>query len=130
MNFAIAKRLSSILAMYWLFSLLIIAISYASQDIATSKIPDYLISRNKTSIDPDLLLSVSEVKRQLNSGSQNNPVLVDVRDNESFQKIRIPGSINMSLFAVKTKTFLKTKQIVLVNEGYGYNKLVSRIINS
>ena len=44
--------------------------------------------------------------------------LVDVRLENAYQTVRIPGSLNVPLHAVKTKPFLKTKPIVLVNDGY------------
>jgi len=49
--------------------------------------------------------------------------LVDVRNAEEFEKFRIPGSINIPLFAVKTKTFLKSRPLVLMNEGHRYKQL-------
>ena len=50
-------------------------------------------------------------------------ILVDVRPRSEFEKLRIPGSINIDLFAVKTKTFLAPKPIVLINDGYRYRQL-------
>ena len=45
-------------------------------------------------------------------------LFVDVRDREAFEKFRIPGSIHIPLYALKTKAFLKDKPLVLVSEGY------------
>jgi rhodanese-related sulfurtransferase len=45
-------------------------------------------------------------------------LLVDVRDKEAFEKFRLPGSIRVSLHALKTKAFLKGSAVVLVSEGY------------
>ena len=42
---------------------------------------------------------------------------VDVRRDEAYARYRIPGSLNIPLNAVKSKTFLKTTPFVLVNEG-------------
>lgn len=44
--------------------------------------------------------------------------LVDVRPENAYEAVRIPGSLNIPLHAVKTRPFLKTKPIVLVNDGY------------
>jgi rhodanese-related sulfurtransferase len=44
--------------------------------------------------------------------------LVDVRPSADFEQYRIPGSLNIPLHAVKTKSFLKARPIVLLNEGY------------
>lgn len=124
MYFDSIRRILCAPLIYLILSLLATTMFYISPGLAASEIPDFLIKRNKTSIDPDLLLSAKDAQKRLNSGSRNNMMLVDVRSSESFNKVRIPGSINIPLFALKTKTFLKTKQLVLVNEGYGYHKLV------
>jgi rhodanese-related sulfurtransferase len=50
-------------------------------------------------------------------------ILVDVRNPNEFEKFRIPSSVNIPLFALKTKTFFKSKPLVLVNEGHGYKQL-------
>lgn len=47
--------------------------------------------------------------------------VVDIRDAADFQQLRIPGSLNIPLFAVKTKSFLKSKSIILVNSGHEYS---------
>jgi len=45
-------------------------------------------------------------------------LLVDVRPEAEFEKFRIPGSVNIALYALQTKSFLRSKTVVLVNEGY------------
>jgi rhodanese-related sulfurtransferase len=50
-------------------------------------------------------------------------ILIDVRNPNEFEKFRIPGSVNIPLFALKTKTFLKSKPLVLINEGHCYKQL-------
>ena len=50
-------------------------------------------------------------------------MLVDVRDPGDFESFRIPGSVNIPIYALKTKNFLKSKKVILVNEGWGYNRL-------
>jgi rhodanese-related sulfurtransferase len=45
-------------------------------------------------------------------------LFIDVRDRGAFDRFRIPGSIHISLYALKTKPFLKDKPLVLVSEGY------------
>ena len=70
--------------------------------------PAYLIS-------PDSVLRKLKEKREL--------VLVDVRDAQDFNSCRIRGSINIPAFALRKKIFLKSKSLVLVNEGFSYSKL-------
>jgi rhodanese-related sulfurtransferase len=49
--------------------------------------------------------------------------LVDVRSRENFERLHIPGSINIPPYAVKTKTYLKSSPVVLVNQGLYYTDL-------
>jgi len=52
---------------------------------------------------------------------------VDVRSAAAFEENRIPGSIRIPLFAVKTKGFLRTRSIVLVDEGAGSESLEEEV---
>ncbi|MFY0575462.1 rhodanese-like domain-containing protein [Cystobacter fuscus] len=61
------------------------------------------------------LVPVETVLRQHDQGKV---MLVDVRDAESFSRYRIPGSLNIPLYAVKAKAFLRSESIVLVNQGH------------
>ena len=71
--------------------------------------------------NPALTISKESVMQQIKE--KQDIVLIDVRNSGEFEKFRIPGSINIPLFAIKTKTFLKSKPLVLINEGYGYSQL-------
>jgi rhodanese-related sulfurtransferase len=64
---------------------------------------------------------MESVSQQLKN--RQDITLVDVRDAGEFEKFRIPGSINIPLFAIKTKTFLKSKPLVLINNGQNYKQL-------
>jgi rhodanese-related sulfurtransferase len=44
--------------------------------------------------------------------------LIDVRRATEFQRYHIPGALNIALHAVKAKAFLKSKPVVLLNNGY------------
>ena len=63
-------------------------------------------------IDPGLLISVKSIHKEMKSGKRDM-VLVDVRNPRAFETFRIPGSLNIPLFALKTKTFLKTNRLIL-----------------
>ncbi len=65
--------------------------------------------------EQDLLLQAGAA---LQSYRQNSITIIDVRDPAAFEKLHIPGALNVPLFAVKTKSFLKAGPIVLVNEGF------------
>lgn len=49
---------------------------------------------------------------------QQQIFLVDIRRPEEFRAVRIPDSINVPLYFIKTKAFLKTNPVVLVDGGY------------
>jgi len=61
-------------------------------------------------------LSADTVWRMIREGRQ--VTLVDIRSREEFAGARIPGSVNIPLYAVKTKPFLGSGLVVLVNRGY------------
>ncbi len=67
------------------------------------------------------MLSPQALQDILNKGE--DLLFIDVRRSDEFQKFRIPGSINIPLYSVKTKRFLKPKSLILTNEGYGYRGL-------
>lgn len=71
-------------------------------------------------LDPNLLITAGKVQEltQVN----RDLVLVDVRRAEDFQAIHIPGSINIPIHAIGSRDFLKSKTIVLLDEGHSYGK--------
>lgn len=68
-----------------------------------------------------LLIDVGSVLRRLEKGDPL--VLVDVRSLEAFERVRIPGSLNIPLQFIRTKPFFKTTPLVLVNQGFGLQAL-------
>lgn len=53
-------------------------------------------------------------------------LLIDVRSQSEYKKFSIPGSLNIPLYALKTKAFLKDKKLLLINDGsnsLGLNKI-------
>lgn len=66
-------------------------------------------------------LSADAVLDQLKE--KEKPVLIDIRNPDLFDRIRIPESVNIPLYAVKTKHYLKKRRIVLIDEGYEYSRL-------
>lgn len=65
--------------------------------------------------------SVAEVMERQAQG--HSSTFVDVRGSVDYARARLPGSLNMPLYEVKTKSFLKGKDIVLVDGGWGDERL-------
>jgi rhodanese-related sulfurtransferase len=61
-------------------------------------------------ISTESVLSVLKKRQEI--------LFVDVRDRGAFDRFRIPGSMHIPLYALKTKPFLKDKPLVLISEGY------------
>lgn len=109
------------------FIFLFALLTASSTCIAAAKVPAF---RQETTKEPaekikkrNRLFGIS-VESVLQRQRQNQKLfLVDIRNRESYDKIRIPGAINLSLDAVKAKTFLKTHPVILVHEGYGYSRM-------
>jgi rhodanese-related sulfurtransferase len=93
----------------------------AAETVPTSKIPDELIARKIKKHDPSLAISVEPVLYKIRQNQQFT--LVDVRSKPDFERLHIPGSVNIPLYALKTKTYLKSAPVVLVNEGFRYTDL-------
>lgn len=66
-------------------------------------------------LNPSLLISALALDRLLQTNSAI--VLVDVRPRQEFEKLRIPGSLNIAMFGLPTKSFLKSKRVILVHDG-------------
>lgn len=99
------------------------AVGY-SADMARSsselKIPSELLTGKNVRLDPSFFVTPDMVMQRMDA---NDVIVVDVRRPEEFETFRIPGSINIALFAVKTRSMLAGKAVVLVNEGYRYLRL-------
>ena len=63
------------------------------------------------------------VPSTLQKYKQDKIFIVDTRPKNDFNNIRIPGSLNFSIHEIKTKPFLKTKPIVLANNGFSTSLL-------
>lgn len=86
-----------------------------------SRIYSDLVTRKITKPDRSLIISSRSVHQSLKKGRRLT--LVDVRNKKDFNRFRIPGSINIPLFAIKTKGYLKSARVVLINDGYGLEQL-------
>ncbi len=82
------------------------------KELPTDKKPEYR--------DPSCFISTAEL---MTLQKDTSLVLIDVRDEPVFKRLHIPDSLNMPPFAIKSKTFLKAKHLVLLNEGHSYRRV-------
>ena len=80
--------------------------------------------RKEKRYDPALGISVESLMARQKASV--GVTLVDVRDQRAFQQCRIPGSINVPLYALKTKKFLVSTFVVLTNEGFPCTRLAEQ----
>jgi len=86
-------------------------IEYAIQGIITAAPP--------ARVDRDWTLYVGTEDAEKAIQDPGSTTWVDVRPEEAYARIRIPGSLQIPVYAVKTKEFLKGRRVVLVDEGHG-----------
>jgi len=89
------------------------AVCYAASENATEVMP-VTVHSDRIAQDRSCYVSVISIQKELQTGQV---ALVDVRHPDAFNLYSIPASLNIPLFAVKTKTFLKGMRVILVNEG-------------
>jgi hypothetical protein len=94
----------------------------AAEIITQAKFPQDLIQRNPKRHDPSLAISADAIFYKMRRNQQFT--LVDVRQKKDYERLHIPGALNIPLYALKTKTYLRPWPLVLVNEGCRYTDLV------
>jgi len=94
---------------------------FAAEVDTPVNIPNELIARKLKKHDALLAISAEAVLYKLTQNQEFT--LVDVRSRQDFERLSIPGAVNIGLYAVKSKTYLKSAPVVLVNEGFRYAEL-------
>lgn len=74
-------------------------------------------------IEPYYSLAVTATELIRKTKQNRGITLVDIRSPEEFERLRIPGAINVALYAVKTKAYLKAQPFVLVGAGFEWRDL-------
>ena len=92
----------------------------ANEDIGLNFPPEFT-TRKLRQVSSDKRKTVADVVKAI--ADKESIALVDVREASDFEKLRIQGSMNIPLYLIKTKPFLKNQTVVLVNEGYAYTQL-------
>ncbi len=101
-------------------------IALAGHGLLIAAIAGAVMAAESTHASPAILerspaMPVEKVRYQLKH--RQTITLVDVRRPEDFERLHIPGSLNLALHAVKTKDFLKSSPLVLVNDGFHHTPL-------
>ena len=102
-------------------ALVLTVLSLAVQATETTrflKIAEDFSSATIKSRDVSLAVPVEVVLYKLRQ--KQNVAMVDIRSRRDFKRLHISGSMNIPLYAVKTKLFLKSSPVVLINEGFHY----------
>ncbi len=86
-----------------------------------AEIPAVWVTRVVRRSNPALFISVESLFRKplRNDGT----CLVDVRPLKDYERCRIPGSIQIPLFALASREYLKPSHLVLIGHGYDSGKL-------
>lgn len=73
-------------------------------------------SASQHALSPAVFISAKTLLSELSE--EHDIVMVDVRSEKEFEECNIPDSINIPLYSVKVKSFLKNKKLVLINNGF------------
>jgi rhodanese-related sulfurtransferase len=80
-------------------------------------------TRDPQNRDAAYLVPAHSIIQKVKKGQ--NLTLVDIRSKVEFEKVRITGSINVPIYFIKTKTYLKSKPVILVNAGFARRELMA-----
>ena len=81
----------------------------------------FLADDDTITVDPEALASAKDL---LASERHSHALFVDARSQDKFRQAHIPSSLNLPLFTLKTKAFLRAKPLVLLNEGHNDAELL------
>jgi len=119
---SITYRLKS--AMYIVRILLVAAfcLFFLITTADAGKFPEKMIRRNAETLDADLIVSADTLITKYKKGVK--PLFIDVRSVRDFDALHINGAMNIPLHFIKTKTYLKSSPLVLVDRGLAAHRLL------
>ena len=88
----------------------------AAEAVPPAPIKPDLLTRRLLDPDESLYVSLPALEEKLARGA--SVLFVDVRGQAAFERCHMPGAVNLPAFSLKTRTFLKARDVVLVDEGY------------
>ncbi len=111
-----------VLAVMQLFPYSVVAkpILASTSDISDSD--QVRINTTQPQVTSACLVTFKQANRYVKSKSV---LLVDVRSEDSYRESTISGAVNIPLYALKTKSYLKGKHLLLFDDGSNPRKLVS-----
>jgi len=104
--------------------ILLIIFQLSSYVISSNIYPEPQISSQLYNIPKKYFISATNLISLLNE-NHTYFYLIDVRNKNEYNNLKIPTSINIPIYAIKTKKFLKNKHIILINSGYAYKSLIN-----
>ena len=102
-----------------LFFSLVFLLSITSAD--AGQIPAELIQRNAPVQAAGLAVSAKSLIPKIQNGGK--VLLIDIRSAPDYAALHIPGAMNIPLHFIKTKPYLKSAPIVLVDQGLSLHRL-------
>ncbi len=97
--------------------------TYGKQSDLAAKKPSKIKTTRK--YDASLMISPTTVMQKIRQ--KERLFLVDIRHEKEFNTFKIPGSINIPLSFIKTKSFLKSNPIILVHKSIAYSELSGQV---
>mgnify|MGYP000235866121 CR=1 FL=1 len=85
------------------------------------RFPEKMIRRNTERLDADLIVSADTLITKYKKGVK--PLFIDIRSARDFDALHITGAMNIPLHFIKTKTYLKSSPLVLVDRGLAAHRL-------
>ncbi|BBO91772.1 rhodanese-like domain-containing protein [Desulfosarcina ovata] len=92
-----------------------------SASAVAEKVPDDLIQRTEQVRDAGLVVSAKPLMKRIER--KEKLLLIDVRRAADFRALHIAGAIHVPLHFIKTKPYLKSSPVVLVEQGLAYHRL-------